>query len=310
MNITLYKLWAFALASFMTGVAGCLLAAQVGQSDARSRFQTQDSLTLLATALIGGIFSLWGAVVAGVFSQLVPFLFQAQWGINPNFLLIIFGVGLLQVLLTAPGGLVEQIPKDMANLGRLAVAARARAGGRREAGGMIEVEGLTVRFAGVTPIDDMSVVFPGGTCGLIGPNGAGKTTFFNVLSGFVKPAAGSIAAFGENLLKMADYRRARWGLRRTFQTEMAIEKLSVFDNVAMIHEHSGAKRASRRADVLGAIEFVGLEAPPKAKVGGLGARERRLVEVARAVVGKPAGRAARRARGRAARRGDRRSSAR
>ena len=150
---------------------------------------------------------------------------------------------------------------------------------------MIEVEGLTVRFAGVTPIDDMSVVFPGGTCGLIGPNGAGKTTFFNVLSGFVKPAAGSIAAFGENLLKMADYRRARWGLRRTFQTEMAIEQLSVFDNVAMIHEHSGAKRASRRADVLGAIEFVGLEASPKAKVGGLGARERRLVEVARAVVG-------------------------
>ena len=39
---------------------------------------------------------------------------------------------------------------------------------------------------------------------------------------------------------MADYRRARWGLRRTFQTEQAIEQLSVFDNVAMIHEHSGA----------------------------------------------------------------------
>jgi branched-chain amino acid transport system ATP-binding protein len=152
---------------------------------------------------------------------------------------------------------------------------------------VIEIKGLTVRFAGITPIDDMSVVFPGGTCGLIGPNGAGKTTFFNVMSGFVKPVAGSITAFGENLLKMADYRRARWGLRRTFQTEMAIERLSVFDNVAMIHEHSGAKRSSRRADVLGAIEFVGLTASPGAKVGGLGARERRLVEVARAVVGRP-----------------------
>ncbi|HEY8703396.1 MAG TPA: ATP-binding cassette domain-containing protein [Gaiellaceae bacterium] len=152
---------------------------------------------------------------------------------------------------------------------------------------MIEVKSLTVRFAGVTPIDDVTVVFPGGTCGLIGPNGAGKTTFFNVLSGFVKPAAGSISAFGENLLKMADYKRARWGLRRTFQTEMAIEKLSVFDNVAMIHEHSGAKRASRRADVLAAIDFVGLDASPKARVGELGARERRLVEVARAVVGSP-----------------------
>ena len=93
---------------------------------------------------------------------------------------------------------------------------------------MIEVSGLTVRFAGVTPIDNVSVVFPGGTCGLIGPNGAGKTTFFNVLSGFVRPASGTITAFGENILKMADYRRARWGLRRTFQTEMAVEQLSIF----------------------------------------------------------------------------------
>ena len=117
-NITLYKMWAFALASFMAGVAGCLLAAQVGQPTSQS-FQTQDSLTLLATTLIGGIYSLWGAIVSGMFNQFVPFLFQAQWGVNPNFLLIIFGVGLIQVLLTAPGGLAQQFPKDLANLGRL-----------------------------------------------------------------------------------------------------------------------------------------------------------------------------------------------
>jgi branched-chain amino acid transport system permease protein len=119
-NITLYKLWAFALASFITGVAGCLLAAQVGVPRAIT-FQTQDSLTLAAAAMIGGIFSLWGAVLAGMFQQLVPFLFQAQWGINTNLVLILFGAGLLQVLLTAPGGLVDQFPKDMARLGRLIV---------------------------------------------------------------------------------------------------------------------------------------------------------------------------------------------
>jgi branched-chain amino acid transport system ATP-binding protein len=152
---------------------------------------------------------------------------------------------------------------------------------------MIQVEGLTVRFGGVTPIDGMSVEFPGGTCGLIGPNGAGKTTFFNVLSGFVRPAAGTVRAYGDDLLSMADYRRARWGLRRTFQTEQAIEDLSVADNVAMVHEHSRLGRATRQQDVLGAIEFVGLDVDPNVKVGGLGARERRLVEVARAVVGKP-----------------------
>jgi branched-chain amino acid transport system ATP-binding protein len=152
---------------------------------------------------------------------------------------------------------------------------------------VIQVTGLTVRFGGVTPLNAMSVTFPGGTCGLIGPNGAGKTTFFNVLSGFVKPAAGTVRAFDEDLLKMADYRRARWGLRRTFQTEQAIEKLSVYDNVALIHEHSKRARSSRRGDVLDAIEFVGLTAAPESKVGRLGAGARRLVEVARAVVGRP-----------------------
>jgi len=152
---------------------------------------------------------------------------------------------------------------------------------------VIAVDGLTVRFGGVTPIDGMSVEFPGGTCGLIGPNGAGKTTFFNVLSGFVKPAAGSVRAYDEDLLAMADYRRARWGLRRTFQTEQAIEDLSVYDNVAMVHEHSKLGRQSRQDDALGAIEFVGLDIDPQSKVGVLGARERRLVEVARAIVGQP-----------------------
>ena len=152
---------------------------------------------------------------------------------------------------------------------------------------MIEVKDLRVEFGGVTPIDGMTVTFPGGTCGLIGPNGAGKTTFFNVLSGFVKPAAGSIRAFGEDLFKMADFRRARWGLRRSFQTEQAIRNLSVFDNVAMVHEHSGQARASRRQDVLDALAFVGLNVSPREKAGVLGARDRRLLEVARATVGMP-----------------------
>jgi ABC-type branched-subunit amino acid transport system ATPase component len=152
---------------------------------------------------------------------------------------------------------------------------------------VIEVSELTVRFGGVTPLDGMNVKFEAGTCGLIGPNGAGKTTFFNVLSGFVRPAAGSIEAFGENLLKMANFRRARWGVRRTFQTEQAIEELSVYDNVAMVHEQSKMSGGSRREDTLEAIEFVGIKASPDVKVGTLGVGERRLIEVARAVVGKP-----------------------
>ena len=153
---------------------------------------------------------------------------------------------------------------------------------------MIAIRDLTVKFGGVIPLDAISLNFESGTCGLIGPNGAGKTTFFNVLSGFVEPAGGSVEAFGEDLLAMPHFRRARWGLRRTFQTEQAIEELSVAGNVALAHEHSKqGDRASRREDVLGAISFVGLDVDPDVQVGTLGARERRLVEVARAVVGQP-----------------------
>jgi branched-chain amino acid transport system ATP-binding protein len=152
---------------------------------------------------------------------------------------------------------------------------------------MIEVDGLTVRYGGVTSLDAMSLTFEEGTCGLIGPNGAGKTTFFNVLSGFVRPASGTVRAFGTDLLSMAHFRRARWGVRRTFQTEQAIEELSVFDNVAMVHEHSRLGGASRRTDVLDAIEFAGLDIDPDTKTNTLCATQRRLVEVARAVVGQP-----------------------
>jgi branched-chain amino acid transport system ATP-binding protein len=150
---------------------------------------------------------------------------------------------------------------------------------------VIEVSNLTVRYGGVTSLDELTVTFDSGICGLIGPNGAGKTTFFNVLSGFVRPASGAVRAFGDDVLKMAHFRRARWGMRRTFQTEQAIADLSVYDNVAMIT--SVLRGAVRRADVLAAIDFVGLGAPPAAKVSSLSAGQRRLVEVARAVAGKP-----------------------
>jgi branched-chain amino acid transport system ATP-binding protein len=150
---------------------------------------------------------------------------------------------------------------------------------------VIEVSSLTVRYGGVTSLDELTVTFEAGICGLIGPNGAGKTTFFNVLSGFVRPASGSVRAFGDDVLKMAHFRRARWGMRRTFQTEQAIADLTVYDNVAMIS--SLLRGAARRADVLAAIDFVGLGAPPASKVGTLSAAQRRLVEVARAVAGKP-----------------------
>ena len=80
----------------------------------------------------------------------------------------------------------------------------------------------------------MTLTFGAGTCGLIGPNGAGKTTFFNVLSGFVRPTGRDRDRLRRRPAGDADFRRARWGLRRTFQTEQAIANLSVYENVLLV----------------------------------------------------------------------------
>ena len=116
-NTTRYKLWAFALASFMTGVAGGLLAGSAGALSP-VQFPTQDSIVLLAVILMGGIYSVWGAVVAGLLVRLLPALLE-NWGVSNYLSLLLFGVGVLQVLATAPGGLVDQVPKDLRRLGRL-----------------------------------------------------------------------------------------------------------------------------------------------------------------------------------------------
>ena len=115
-NTVLYKLWAFALASFMAGVAGALLAASAGGVTVQ-QFPVQSSVTLLAVVLMGGVYSIWGAVVAAFFLRVLPALLD-DWGVSTELLTILFGVGVLQVLMTAPGGIVDQFPKDMAKLGR------------------------------------------------------------------------------------------------------------------------------------------------------------------------------------------------
>jgi branched-chain amino acid transport system permease protein len=116
-NTTLYRLWAFALASFMAGVAGALLAAAAGGVNI-NQFPVQSSVILLAVVLMGGVYSLWGAVVASLLLRLLPALLD-DWGVSTELLTILFGIGVIQVLLTAPGGLVDQVPKDLANLGRV-----------------------------------------------------------------------------------------------------------------------------------------------------------------------------------------------
>jgi branched-chain amino acid transport system permease protein len=116
-NTTFYKLWAFALASFITGVAGGVMAGAVRYLYSIT-FQPQDSITLLAVVLMAGAYSLWGAVLAALLVQLLPALLN-NWGVPADWLIIMFGLGVLQALTTAPRGLADQVPKDLARLAGL-----------------------------------------------------------------------------------------------------------------------------------------------------------------------------------------------
>lgn len=115
-NVTFYKLWAFALAAFVTGVAGAVLAASAPELY-NTQFATQNSIELLAVVLMGGVYNLWGAVAAAFFLDFIPALLNT-WNLSSFLLIILFGVGVIWVLVTSPTGFAGQFPKDMARLGR------------------------------------------------------------------------------------------------------------------------------------------------------------------------------------------------
>ena len=105
---------------------------------------------------------------------------------------------------------------------------------------LLRVEGLSVRFGGLQILDDVTLEVPEGKIvGLIGPNGAGKTTVFNVISGFIKPAAGEIQWRGKTE-RPAPHDLARLGIARTLQGVGLFDSLSVLDNV-MVGAHSIAR---------------------------------------------------------------------
>jgi len=114
-NTTVYKLWAMALASFVTGVAGALLAGADRELFSID-FPIQNSIELLAVVLMGGAFALSGAVVAAFLLAFLPALLYQLWSVPNDWLIILFGVGVMQVLATAPGGIADQFPKDMKRL--------------------------------------------------------------------------------------------------------------------------------------------------------------------------------------------------
>jgi len=106
-NIVKYKVWAFTLAGFLTGIAGGLQAGLVGQLNADS-FHANESILTFAVTVIGGAFSTIGPVLAGLLSRAMPGLLN-DLHIDGNIASIIFGAGLLHALITAPHGVAGQL---------------------------------------------------------------------------------------------------------------------------------------------------------------------------------------------------------
>ncbi|MBO9126281.1 MULTISPECIES: ABC transporter ATP-binding protein [Rhizobium/Agrobacterium group] len=152
---------------------------------------------------------------------------------------------------------------------------------------MIEIDGVTVSFGGVTALNRLTVQLDAPVVGIIGPNGAGKTTFLNVLSGFVRPGSGRIRVFGQELTGLQPHQRAQWGLRRSFQKEQAVDELTVEDNVRVVLDSLRLSRGDAEDALTRALEFTGINAVRRRSVAGLNSFERRMTELARCVAGSP-----------------------
>lgn len=152
---------------------------------------------------------------------------------------------------------------------------------------MLELDHVTVRFGGVRALDDCSLVFAGGeVCGIIGPNGAGKTTLFDVISG-AQPCSGRVALDGTDIGQWSAVRRARAGIRRTFQHEQSFAWLTVRENVLAARDWRREPKARARSHVDDALDRCGLTGVADAPVTDLAGSRVRMVEVARAIVDEP-----------------------
>jgi branched-chain amino acid transport system ATP-binding protein len=168
---------------------------------------------------------------------------------------------------------------------------------------LLAIDGLTVRFGGLTALDDVSFdVHRGEILGLIGPNGAGKTTCFNVMTGVYRPSSGDIRLEGRSLARMKRYRIIQAGVARTFQNIRLFGAMTALENVVVgtdaQHRTSvpGAlvrtprhRREEREAVEKGMalLEFVGIADRAADKATALPYGYQRRLEIARALATEP-----------------------
>ncbi len=238
-NVVFVKVLSFAIASFIAGIAGCLLSYRQGIITWES-FAAFLGLTLVSTAYLAGVTSVYGGVQAGIIATGgIVFYLSAEWiDLSGDIFVVISGVLVIVTLIRNPEGLAAGGHKLADRFAawrqrRAAVAGAEAAPTRADAGGevvsepmiatvrtapgpdahtVLEVEHVTVQYGGVVAVDDLSLRVPaGGIVGLIGPNGAGKTSAVDAVTGFTK-ATGTVLLDGVRIDGLRSHQRVRRGL--------------------------------------------------------------------------------------------------
>ncbi len=168
---------------------------------------------------------------------------------------------------------------------------------------LLEVEGVTVAFGGVTAVDGVSFrARPGEVLGIIGPNGAGKTTLFNALTGLVPLTRGSIRLKGREISRWTTHRIAQGGMARTLQTPEIYMQISLRENLlaAILGRGSASlyglglglrpavrREAQAREEAERLLAHSLLRADADRTAGDLPFGHQRLLEIYRALTGDP-----------------------
>jgi branched-chain amino acid transport system ATP-binding protein len=168
---------------------------------------------------------------------------------------------------------------------------------------LLEISGLSRHFGGLVAVSDVAMeVAAGSVHGLIGPNGAGKTTMLNLISGHLPSSSGQVHFGGEPITRSPVDRRARLGIRRTFQNLKLFREMTVLENIMVgMHGqthceiwHALLRSPKQKAEEIAiterareALDFVGLLHLADMPAGSLPYGSQRLVEIARAVVARP-----------------------
>lgn len=300
-NVALSKLAAFAVSAFIAGIGGVLVVGQTGTTTP-APFTAQTSLVDFAIAVVIGV-RFWDAAAgAGLIVALFPALLD-KVGVSVDYVNIVFGV--LGVLILAKGkgqlgqseimrarrqarqvrasGASSALPRPAPTAPVPAVAVRERpAPPPSGAPPALELRGVSVRFGAVTAVDDVSLVVPPHSIvALLGPNGAGKSTLIARASGFL-PGPGEVFVAGRAVDALPPHRRARLGLRRSFQQLRVPPTLSVGQFLTTA--------AGRRLSTAEAAEYLDWFGCPAAHVpiGTMDVGARRILEVAGLVAGRPA----------------------